>query len=132
LADPVSGPPVIPDDEPLMLNGKPFIGKGPPPASVRARCSQSFWDRVELLERIADGVEMQDVVTKLGDIEQVGPSIRDRMTALGMLGKYGGLEKLTIDAGLTDDAASLLSLVREARERAAVPYVPPAPLKLAP
>lgn len=80
-------------------------GLGSTPSAIRLLCRKSFAERVPLLEQIADGLLTQEVATKEGPVT-VGPSLRDRVQAIGMLGKYGGIEKVTVEAAPTQQVES--------------------------
>lgn len=60
----------------LLAGGKPGNagGSGRPPSIVRDRARSSFYDRIPMLEKIAD---------------QPGVEPRDRIRAIDTLGKYG-------------------------------------------
>jgi len=79
-------------------------GFGAPPSVIRERCRDSFYKRVPLLERIADGEEKTKVLVTTGrgedqrhDLIDMPPELKDRIKALDLLGKYAGLEKITIE-----------------------------------
>jgi hypothetical protein len=72
-------------------------GLGATPSAIRLLCRKSFAERVPILEQIADGLLTQDVPTKDGPVA-VGPSLRDRAHAIALLGKYGGIEKVVVEA----------------------------------
>lgn len=74
-------------------------GPGRPPSAIREYCRGSFAQRVPILEQIADGKPMPRTIKK-GDGESVTiditPDLRDRVQAIDMLGKYGGVDKLAL------------------------------------
>jgi hypothetical protein len=65
------------------VNGR--IGR--PPSEVRERCKGSFWERIAVLESIADNPKATSA---------------DRIRAMDTLGKYGGLQRVDVT---TDDEA---------------------------
>ena len=77
-ADLPAGPSLVPQPHggALLTGGKPGNkgGTGRAPSVVRERCRGSFYERVHILEKIAD-------------LPGVDP--RDRVRALDVLGKYG-------------------------------------------
>jgi hypothetical protein len=82
-----------------LLVGNPGNAGGPgvPPSAIRLLCRKSFAERLPILERIADGLLTQEIATRDGPVT-VGPTLRDRVQAIGMIGKYGGIEKVTVEA----------------------------------
>ena len=68
------------------------------PSAIRQHCRGSFAERVSILEDIADGNPMP--MTKVvGDevIElEISATIKDRTQAIDLLGKYGGVDKLSL------------------------------------
>jgi hypothetical protein len=72
----------------LRRGGTNKGGPGRPPAAVREACAKSFDARVPVLERIADDTKATS---------------RDRMMAMDLLGKYGGLLKAEISGTLGID-----------------------------
>lgn len=63
-------------------------GPGRPPSAVRAACAESFDTRIPVLEQIADDPKV---------------SKSDRLKAMDLLGKYGGLLKAEIGGSLGID-----------------------------
>jgi hypothetical protein len=54
---------------------------GRPPSEVRERCKGSFWERIAVLESIADNPKATSA---------------DRIRAMDTLGKYGGLQRVDV------------------------------------
>lgn len=54
----------------------------------------------------------QDIPTKAGPMP-IGPSLRDRAYAIDLLGKYGGIEKITVENGtpIREPAESMMARV---------------------
>ena len=67
----------------LLTGGKPGNRGGPgrPPSAIRKKCQDSFEERVPILESIADNDEARDP---------------DRIKAVEVLGKYGGVDKIAL------------------------------------
>ena len=67
----------------LLTGGKPGNRGGPcrPPSALRKKCQDSFEERVPILESIADNDEARDP---------------DRIKAVEVLGKYGGVDKIAL------------------------------------
>lgn len=80
--------------------------RGRPPSFVRAVSRQSYMRRIPLLRQIADGTIWREVtvVTRGGSqlTYRVYPSILERLKAVDILGKYGGLVT-TVDANVDED-----------------------------
>lgn len=85
-------------------------GLGATPSAIRELCRGSFKERVPILERIADGVLTQEIQTKLGPV-LVTPSFKERANAIDILGKYAGLEKITVES--VPSAPESLDAVKE-------------------
>lgn len=68
----------------LLAGGKPGNkgGTGPPPSAIRAYCRGSFAVRIPILEDIAAG--------------EYKATPRDRIKAMDVLAKYGGVDKLAL------------------------------------
>ena len=66
------------------------------PAAVRQRCLVSFAERIDVLEQTADGTLLREVMTKDGPI-RCYPSHKDSVAAVAQLGRFAGLEKVTIE-----------------------------------
>lgn len=79
--------------------------KGRPPSYVRAASRQGYLRRIPLLRNIADGLiyRQVSVMNKGGEVVSynVYPTIAERMKAVEILGKYGGLVT-TVDADADD------------------------------
>ena len=58
-------------------------GTGRPPSAIRELCRGSFAERLEVLTDIADDTEAKTI---------------DRIRAIDLLGKYGGVDKLALTA----------------------------------
>lgn len=91
----------------LRYGGTNAGGPGRPPSALRATCRASFAARIKILEDIADGepiVKLRgpDGETTIG-LGSASPA--DRIRAIDTLGKYGGIEKLTLDDGSGRDRA---------------------------
>lgn len=75
-------------------------GPGVVPNHIRTHCRGSFAERLPILEAIADGTPLK--FTKEVDGEEVtgsiSASIKERITAIETLGKYGGVDKLALMA----------------------------------
>jgi hypothetical protein len=88
-------------------------GIGALPSAIRLICRESFERRVVILEQIADGEPIQKIeILGAGGkpVEaKVSASPADRIRAIDTLGKYGGIEKLTIDAPRTGDGLASVS-----------------------
>jgi hypothetical protein len=91
-----------PRQKPWLIPGNPGNsgGKkgrsGRPPGKIREACARAFSARVKILAQIAEGAilhyqEMPDG-TKRELKEPV--EISDRLKAMDLLGKYGGLQKI--------------------------------------
>ena len=70
------------------------------PEHIRTHCRGSFAERIPILEAIADGEPLK--FTKIvGDETLTGhisASIKERVSAIETLGKYGGVDKLALTA----------------------------------
>jgi hypothetical protein len=81
-------------------------GTGPPPSTVIERCRGSFYDRVHILEELADSVSiLRSKCEKCGHVpkdevtaQHVEP--RDRIRAVDRLGFYGSLNASDVDADM--------------------------------
>lgn len=62
-------------------NGPGVAGPGRPPSAIREVCGQSFERSIPILEAIRDSADARD---------------SDRLKAIDLLGKYGGIEQLEI------------------------------------
>ncbi len=84
----------------LRPGGKPGNngGPGPPPSAIRAYCRGSFAQRIPVLEQIADGQLMDMTVSHKGKITEVRvkAELKDRVKAIDVLAKYGGVDKLAL------------------------------------
>ena len=72
-------------------------GSGRPPSAVRLRCLAGFFERIGVAETIAD---------------DPAANPRDRLAALDLLAKYGGLQHLAFDpqiAALDEDSNRRMS-----------------------
>ena len=66
----------------LLAGGMPGNkGGGRPPSAIRERCRGSFAERIPILEEIADDVDLRP---------------QDRVKAIDVLAKYGGVDKLAL------------------------------------
>lgn len=72
-------------------------GLGVPPSLIRELARKDFYERMHVLRDIADGLLDQEVPTKQG-IVMVKASLKDRLKAMELLGRYGGIELLTIES----------------------------------
>lgn len=72
-------------------------GGGRPPSVIRDICRESFASRIKFLERVADGKVKQEISTREG-IVKIGASVADRVRAVDTLGRYAGIEKITVEA----------------------------------
>ena len=78
-------------------------GREPEHSHIRTHCRVSFAERIPILEAIADGVPLTftktvkdedgEIVTVTGEISA---SVRERVSAIETLGKYGGVDKLAL------------------------------------
>lgn len=78
---------------------------GRPPNAVRERLREAAWQRVEVLEAIADGTPVQKMTIGEGDkaIEAlVSACPADRIRAIDTMLKYGVGVNATLDAGSGD------------------------------
>ena len=76
-------------------------GTGRPPSAIREHCRGSFAERVKVLETIADGevIEKMLVEGSDGEIEVMKSArVTDRLKAIELLAKYGGVDKLALTA----------------------------------
>lgn len=93
--------------------GGPQPGSGRPPSIVRMALRKGFEERLTILEEIADGVARFRIVRTCEhcgkeakpagegeDIQQAVPRIGDRLRALEVMAKYGGIGP---SKGLSDD-----------------------------
>jgi hypothetical protein len=73
---------------------------GRPPSAIREHCRGAFADRVPILEAIADGKPLKMVkVTAEKRLEmEVSASVKERVQAIDVLAKYGGVDKLALTA----------------------------------
>jgi hypothetical protein len=98
-----------------LLDGGQFgnAGGGRPPSALRELLRRSFEDRVEILERIADGTETRTMVASEGKLFEVGPSHGDRIRALDTMAKYGlgTTRELTVE-DVRDRLGATVHLVR--------------------
>lgn len=104
----VAQPPVlVPRDDgkgALLTGGLPGNagGIGVPASMIRALFRQDFLARRQILCDIADGLMTQDYPTRdrKGQpvVIQLGASLKDRTRAVELMGKYGGVELLTIES----------------------------------
>lgn len=82
----------------LRQGGTNAGGPGAPPSLIRELCRKSFTERVHILEKIADGLVMVKVKAQGSETEvEVSPDVKDRLKAIDLLGKYGGIEKITVE-----------------------------------
>ena len=85
----------------LYVGGVPGNAGGPgrPPSAIRLTCRESFAARVKILEDIADGEPIVKIMGPDGRTElgKISASPSDRIKAIDTLGKYGGIEKLTVE-----------------------------------
>lgn len=97
---------------------------------IRRELALGFWERVDLVKRIADGTEAikQDVVTHKGDVVvvEVAPTFTERLRAIEMMGKFGRIteeddpelppERQQMDLSKLNDGelATLESLLKKA------------------
>ena len=78
-------------------SGKPGRS-GRLPSAIREHCRGSFAERVAILEAIADGKPLPttkiigDKMVKI----QLSAAIKERVQAIDMLGKYGGVAELAL------------------------------------
>lgn len=80
-------------------------GGGRPPSEIRQRCRGSFYDRIRILEEIADGtLPLTRKCTKCGhtpkkqeEEDASPPAAADRIRAIDLLGHYG----LEVDKGVS-------------------------------
>ncbi len=68
---------------------------------IRARCKDSFFSRIHVLEAIADGT-IETYTTGPKGTTVFTPSARDRVAALDTLAKYGGVS--TAEGGSSDNS----------------------------
>ncbi len=75
-------------------------GGGIVPAHIRTHCRGSFAERVPVLEAIADGTPLPMTIVKNGESQtiQISATIKERVSAIETLGKYGGVDKLALTA----------------------------------
>lgn len=74
-------------------------GIGRPTPQIRARCRGSFLHRIPILEQIADGTLTETVDSPTGPQNVLVPSpLAERLKAIDMLGKYGGLQVIAVES----------------------------------
>jgi hypothetical protein len=99
-----------------LLDGGQFgnQGGGRPPSALRETLRRSFEDRVEILEKIADGKETRTVFVDRGRPVEIGPSHGDRIRALDTMAKYGlgATRELAVEA-IRDRLVATVSLIRQ-------------------
>lgn len=91
---------------------------GRPPSAIRDLCARSFGERVEFLRAVIDGETGLFLTDKDGrailDGEnkpvRLGADMADRLKAMDLLGKYGGLQKVETES----HGSTLEQLLREA------------------
>lgn len=104
-------------------------GPGRPASLIRERCRGSFEARIGILEQIADGepivktaIPSVDGKGKLTLLEAtVSASPNDRLKAIDLLGKYGGIEKVSIEI---DQPPQMTETGEQLMERLATVMVP--------
>ena len=69
-----------------------------PHSHIRTHCRGSFAERVPVLEAIADGrpLPMTKIVEGESETIEISASIKERVSAIETLGKYGGVDKLAL------------------------------------
>ena len=80
-------------------------GPGVVPNHIRTHCRGSFAERVPILEAIADGkpLDMTRVIDGVSETIQISASIKERISAIETLGKYGGVADLPLEGEETPD-----------------------------
>jgi len=76
-------------------------GLGAPPSAIREYCRGSFAQRVPILEAIADGEVMERMLLEGTDKElevMKSAKVVDRIKAIDVLAKYGGVDKIALTA----------------------------------
>ena len=73
-------------------------GPGAMPSAIREYCRGAFAKRVPVLEAIADGQPLKFVKIQDGTrVEaEITASVKERVQAIDILAKYGGVDKLAI------------------------------------
>jgi hypothetical protein len=87
----------------LLPGGTGAAGAGRPPSAIREHLRGSWAERVRILVDIAEGRIGRRTTTKDGDVIDLGPYPADRVRAIELLDRYGGVEKMLAEL---DDAAA--------------------------
>lgn len=111
--------PFAPGDDPRRGGGKKGRS-GRPPGVIREACAKAFDKRVKYLADVVDGKtgpylahkDGQPMLDDQGRPIRCGADVADRLKAMDLLGKYGGLQKVETE---TRDG-TLEDLLREAAE----------------
>lgn len=71
-------------------------GRGRPSSLLRHRCQESFADRIQFLEDVADG-KVVDWALSAGEAVEMPARIKERIQAVELIARYAGLEKIVLE-----------------------------------